>query len=116
MRISDWSSDVCSSDLRHGEARGMDEGVQLQQVQARKLGIAKAGGGERRVEQDDGCIRGAGDPLPPAHRSGLATRKGDPVAGMACNDRGIRQGSSHKEFGYRSESRRVWKEGVSTGK
>src|SRR3546814_8601285 len=75
----------------------MDEGVQLQQVQARKLGIAKAGGGERRVEQDDGCIRGAGDPLPPAHGSGLATRKGDPVAGMACTERGIRQWSSHKE-------------------
>src|SRR3546814_18033080 len=85
----------------------MDEGVQLQQVQARKLGIAKAGGGERRVEQDDGCIRGAGDPLPPAHGSGLATRKGDPVAGMACNERGIRQWSSHKEFGYAARNRRA---------
>src|SRR3546814_15649136 len=51
MRISDWSSDVCSSDL--------------------------------------------------------ATRKGDPVAGMACNERGIRQWSSHKEFGYAERNRRA---------
>src|SRR3546814_20618063 len=85
----------------------MDESVQLQQVQARKLGIAKAGGGERRVEQDDGRIRGAGDPLPPDHGPSPAARKGDPVAGMACNESGIRQWSSPKEFGYAERNNRA---------
>src|SRR3546814_15377755 len=27
MRISDWSSDVCSSDLAHGAAVGADRGI-----------------------------------------------------------------------------------------
>src|SRR3546814_17288310 len=29
MRISDWSSDVCSSDLRTGGARGLSPGIDL---------------------------------------------------------------------------------------
>src|SRR3546814_17542700 len=82
----------------------MDESVQLQQVQARKLGIAKAGGGERRVEQDDWRIRGAGDPLPPAHGPSRAARKADPVAHLSCIERGIRHMGRHNEFGYAERS------------
>src|SRR3546814_7817054 len=36
MRISDWSSDVCSSDLAHGQVPGVDGVVDLQRAGARR--------------------------------------------------------------------------------
>ena len=48
---------------RHGEARRVDEGEQLQQVKAGKLGIAQALRGERRVQEDDGRFRRGADRL-----------------------------------------------------
>src|SRR3546814_18526152 len=74
MRISDWSSDVCSSDLADGgrfhialdagdlageaqarqrlqaqpgveQARRIDEGVAMQAAEARELGVFQAGNG-----------------------------------------------------------------------
>src|SRR3546814_5588574 len=47
MRISDWSSDVCSSDLDHGRSRRFGQLVAVTRVgQEREL--AGAGAGQRR--------------------------------------------------------------------
>src|SRR3546814_13354728 len=82
MRISDWSSDVCASDLqeggdvflglwrgqprgggdprrgRHREARGIEEGEKLEQIEPREFGIAEPVAGQRRVQQE---MRGRGN-------------------------------------------------------
>src|SRR3546814_20119383 len=55
MRISDWSSDVCSSDLRDG-----DLGLQLagaQQADAVGLARAQAGLGQRRLVDRLGRVK-----------------------------------------------------------
>src|SRR3546814_19473307 len=52
MRISDWSSDVCSSDLRQGEARHAQTGEALASAREARAGaVARAENQEqRRVE------------------------------------------------------------------
>src|SRR3546814_19987653 len=88
MRISDWSSDVCSSDLRHLDrqlvAHALDGGREDELLGGGAPWLALAqrrAGAERKHEKNRG--RGARD----AHRQGLRRR---------------------------SEERRVGKEGVST--
>src|SRR3546814_6288902 len=49
MRISDWSSDVCSSDLVDGDAVFVDGEDMREQVAAEQLGQR---GGERRLRRD----------------------------------------------------------------
>src|SRR3546814_13466411 len=49
MRISDWRSDVCSSDLPHG--RGAEPGARFRRL---------AGGGSCRSGDDRGTAEGAG--------------------------------------------------------
>src|SRR3546814_7702492 len=83
MRISDWSSDVCSSDLAAGEAVASDRARAVDGQQRRRGGVGRAGvdrarGGqvaltliEASVDQVDGLapdvgvglVEGAGLPL-----------------------------------------------------
>src|SRR3546814_5022556 len=87
MRISDWSSDVCSSDLHGGGAVALDDGGQgAHQVGAAVYVVVRA----QRVGGHAG------------HRFGLAQRG---QAAPALAQPGVFQ---------RSEERRVGKECVST--
>src|SRR3546814_2443228 len=98
MRISDWSSDVCSSDLRSetGEC-GVEGGV----VEHR---VGGAPGQRRIVGGGDGMHGRAPAPVPfgaPEHRLGEAV-----PSGLAAG--GVVEGAAD-----RSAERRVGKEGVS---
>src|SRR3546814_5415925 len=86
MRISDWSSDVCSSDLWHHERRGAVADRYHEQAGGRRLGPVQG----RQVRQ----------PARPCR--GQQTVGTDP----ACRDGPDRR--------RRSEERRVGKECVST--
>src|SRR3546814_17296269 len=98
MRISDWSSDVCSSDLADREADF-----------ARAVLVGSAGAvraaGQRRRKPDRQLARGAVDAARPAdrrdarpHRAGFTHGPADPG----------------RTRDARSEARRVGKEWVST--
>src|SRR3546814_16333877 len=89
MRISDWSSDVCSSDLCRAHAR--------------LLGAVLARGRARRRGQ---CVRG--------RRSGTdhAAGPGRAVSRRTDGRLGLRVCRAHRRL--RSEERRVGKECVST--
>src|SRR3546814_15348077 len=96
MRISDWSSDVCSSDLQredllqHWQTRAVD----------RLLVGEIAGVAARRIKPADIVVQQIGQRRVPDHRAGC----GDPCAvGFAGQMR-------------RSEARRVGKDGVRTGR
>src|SRR3546814_20284213 len=52
MRISDWSSDVCSSDLVHGEREGYDEGDSHGRRQPRNGAQDDSGGNARQQKGD----------------------------------------------------------------
>src|SRR3546814_12272331 len=88
MRISDWSSDVCSSDLRNGRGSVC------------RLGLARTVPAVDRAACDL-----AVDSPPACGKPGLSANEGgrDDIQGAA-------QGS------VRSEERRVGKESVSTGR
>ena len=73
---------------RHREARGIEEGEQLEQVEARELGIAEPVAGQRRIEEE---VRGRRDRrhrLAAPDALDAAVRVGDPDADMARVDRG----------------------------
>src|SRR3546814_2878334 len=65
MRISDWSSDVCSSDLYRAQSRGgdrgavagasgaADDGAQARQPRAGRLGGATRNGGVARSRSEE---------------------------------------------------------------
>src|SRR3546814_5418036 len=76
MRISDWSSDVCSSDLRlrrtghrhgHGRQRHQDRGDGVERKISRIIGQhqqlteCEHGIVDRRISREDGATIGAGD-------------------------------------------------------
>src|SRR3546814_2256427 len=86
MRISDWSSDVCSSDLADAELQQPDP----QPGPARAPGIAP-----RRAVVD-------------------VDRRGQPVAPEGGFQAGLHGGPPLVAAGCRSEERRVGKESVST--
>src|SRR3546814_5273371 len=78
MRISDWSSDVCSSDLqglRRAEARRGDV-ERLQHVQDLD-GVDAAGAGRRRADHLDAAIAAA-------HRLALDQAK---IGRASCRER-----------------------------
>src|SRR3546814_15772470 len=92
MRISDWSSDVCSSDLRLEGDR--DAGLGQRRGGSRR---AQQGGADRLAGEDaDRGVRCLRYRLRPVHRQSLA------VAGV------------RRAVGGRSEERRVGKACVST--
>src|SRR3546814_14567719 len=93
MRISDWSSDVCSSDLRKRarRSRGALAGVVAAAVAARRTMARDARG--------DGAYR--------------PRRSAQPAAGP--REQGMARGAAGA-FRGRSEERRVGKECVSTGR
>src|SRR3546814_20979395 len=116
MRISDWSSDVCSSDLRAGRRAGRRKGTYLLSCVPRRTG--------RHRRQ----LQGAG-----RHSEGTARQAGAGLAGKRrVEDRGAgvsvdrwrwstKQGVRRSQARAplctpRSEERRVGKEGVSTGR
>src|SRR3546814_14317922 len=90
MRISDWSSDVCSSDLAHVAGVGVQVALALLRLSPTE-GAAQAGAG--RV-----------DVVARTHRREVPGAYG--VLGVAVAEVGVRHG--------RSEERRVGKECVST--
>src|SRR3546814_13014397 len=90
MRISDWSSDVCSSDL-------------LLRHEPRPLGDALRG----RLRRGDDVDLGAGQELSERQRD---------VAGARGQVDAEEVGLVPADVGERSEERRVGKEGVSTGR
>src|SRR3546814_18294078 len=94
MRISDWSSDVCSSDLEKGH---------------RRIGIKRCRGKRAAVHTEVEC--GAVSNLAPAH----AVRMEDTLGG-SCGARGIDyvEDVVLLRLERRSEERRVGKECVST--
>src|SRR3546814_16394791 len=97
MRISDWSSDVCSSDLR-------------------RLG-SSADWSREYFTMDDNLSRGVVETFVHLYEQGLIYRgkrlvNWDPVLGTAVSDLEV---VSEEEDGFmRSEERRVGKECVST--
>src|SRR3546814_17636281 len=86
MRISDWSSDVCSSDLAPPSAR------QASVIARRRSGVSKAGFDQRKLWLDE--RPGVSSRAPPGARA---------ARGRRCGRRG-----------HRSEERRVGKECGST--
>src|SRR3546814_6753610 len=86
MRISDWSSDVCSSDLHDGEAAG-----EVHAEEAHHLGVAHAGAHDeaeaRELQKREERRYGAGgdddEEQPPGREEGeaLEKRHRDPEAG-----------------------------------
>ena len=76
---------------RNREARRVDEGVELEQVEARQIGIAEPAADERRVEHDHRRFRRAGDRLAAADRFRAPVAPGDPDAAMGRVKRGIRE-------------------------
>src|SRR3546814_11975945 len=105
MRISDWSSDVCSSDLgaglRGGELLDLDRGRQPGELGARQRADRKDAGvragrlGRQRTAADERLERGGEGLDTAAQRGGIRNLRRERV---------------------RSEERRGGKEGVSTGR
>src|SRR3546814_20938648 len=111
MRISDWSSDVCSSDLQLTGRRGK---------QPEAEGCAEAGGGAAQQHQGVASVH-AVSPSRPATLT--HPRPGNNYAAEANGDAtalppsgGLANFAAHAEIALRSEERRVGKEGVSTCK
>src|SRR3546814_3185635 len=99
MRISDWSSDVCSSDLHAAERQRQGIGQQGEAVE-RTMGLV-----EREARQGEAVGGTAGG-------AGLLAERG----GKAGIDHGLAQGKADFAIGVgeRSEERRVGKEWVRT--
>src|SRR3546814_19480899 len=95
MRISDWSSDVCSSDLEHEVGPGPAREDVLAEVRA----VDRA-------------------PDPSRRRLELVVAEGREVAEerRLVVERGAAQREEALDVPERSEERRVGKEGVSTGR
>ena len=79
---------------RHHEPRGMDEGVKLEQVEPRQVGIAQPVRHQRRVEQQQRGIGGEHDRLALADRAGNAALA-QPDPAMAGVQRGVGEGGGH---------------------
>src|SRR3546814_21104514 len=100
MRISDWSSDVCSSDLRHG---------------ARRPGVAPRRDDIETRELIDfltlfvALRRDVGDGGDDVDRARVAARRG-------VEQRDIAGVQRHGDRRTRAEERRVGKEGVRKGR
>src|SRR3546814_17940001 len=89
MRISDWSSDVCSSDLQDPSGIGGDNGAGGRAEGVRRKPRA---GGARQVSRAEGCPPGA---APYPHRS-AADQQGPRRAGSLRRDREIGRASGRE--------------------
>ena len=69
----------------------MDEGEQLQQIEAGQFRIAEPVADQRRIQQDHRRFGGARDRLPPPHRLDRPVRMREPDAAVGCVQRGIGQ-------------------------
>src|SRR3546814_15284711 len=100
MRISDWSSDVCSSDLNRGRFRGWPQA----QIDAKHITVAVAGAQQFDDAPADplGCVDRI---FPRAARQGLRIEEEDRI-----DVRTVVQFTA----AMRSEERRVGKECAST--
>jgi hypothetical protein len=76
---------------RHREARRMDEGEQLEQIEPRQIGIAEPVADQRRVQHDHRRFRRLRDRRPAPDRLDPAVAMRDPDAAMGCVERGIRE-------------------------
>src|SRR3546814_9804236 len=97
MRISDWSSDVCSSDLGVSAGDRIDAGLD------RALQVELLPFGDQRLLQADGARARAGDRVGP-----LGHRRVQP----GLRDDALDQAHLQRLGGgvvLRSEARRVWK-------
>src|SRR3546814_14508329 len=125
MRISDWSSDVCSSDLREG----YDEGDSHGRRQPRNGAQDDSGGNARQQKGDvewredirDRDLKDLhhGRSLPPGRTTGAPHRAVAPWLPAAAPEpeaASPRPGAPSPVSGQRSEERRVGKECVSTGR
>jgi hypothetical protein len=88
----------------------VEEGEQLEQVEAAKLRIAKPLPDQRRVEDDVRGLGRAGDRLAPARLVRIAAAHPQPDAGVGCVKCGKRQRSGHPRHlgGTRTEEQRRW--------
>src|SRR3546814_12101291 len=94
MRISDWSSDVCSSDLHHlGGGLEPDAAALAQRIGGAALPVH----GVRLVDLTE-----------PSRKDSLMTAEREFTTG--------RRSTAPRTASDRSEERRVGKEGVSTGR
>src|SRR3546814_4208594 len=76
MRISDWSSDVCSSDLAGGAGRSADERASQLRDPRRPADAARQGRGVRGGARAPEGARGrSGHPVAPAARRAGTDRK-----------------------------------------
>src|SRR3546814_12315783 len=112
MRISDWSSDVCSTDLAHGLLRGPGrrarEGTVSAQRADRRLFRGPARG------RPDPARRGrwlAAQPQPRLHRP-VARIPAYRLSLAAAAGAGSRRAGHRTAAGLSSEKRRVGKEGA----
>src|SRR3546814_19960628 len=78
MRISDWSSDVCSSDLLHAAA----EGAGRERLRA---GVAVAAAGPADLRERDGVAVGVGQVGRRGHGQ-YAVAAGEPAATVEATD------------------------------
>src|SRR3546814_5657950 len=84
MRISDWSSDVCSSDLEREPGSMAGPGAEPNYGPRLKAGVTiRVGGSVRAISADDRCIRNRRSllrRLGPLAEAVVAHHRGDPDA------------------------------------
>src|SRR3546814_1787501 len=103
MRISDWSSDVCSSDLHLRRRTGMNRdrlsGVELDAVAPRREDGLDDGEDGRMLDQRGGTFRASEQPPEPLGRraveTALAKRSARERAGKIGIERGDQIGRAH---------------------
>src|SRR3546814_20536135 len=125
MRISDWSSDVCSSDLdvvEHREVLAEGE-VLMHHADAGGDGGARRAGGQAPPEGLDAARVGDIVAEKDRHQGGLAgavlAQQGEDLAAAQLKRDGVVGGQpagALGDAGQRSEERSVGKECVSTGR
>src|SRR3546814_11812378 len=115
MRISDWSSDVCSSDLM-GVAEPAHREDRSRRDQRQAASAAEVGVEPRDAPRVGGPLDGKGRAVEmlfgPSLACDVADDHGTPVPGMAVVV--VVAVEEQRAIGERSEERRVGKEWVST--
>src|SRR3546814_7250500 len=111
MRISDWSSDVCSSDLGHPIGKGADIPPLMAEIFGKKTGICKGLGGSMHLTDTrkgligESAIVGGGLPLATGAGLSIQTRGTDQVSLCFFGDGAANQGT----FGESLNMASTWK-------